>query len=58
MSFYRAMRVFSQIIPTKPLFSRFVVYIDHSWGGAVKTLEYAIRSKKNYMNIGKWNKVV
>ncbi len=35
-----------------------IAYVDHSWGGAVKTLEYAIRSKKNYVNLGKWDKVV
>lgn len=33
-----------------------IAYIDHSWGGAVKTLEYAIRSKKRFVNLGKWER--
>lgn len=29
-----------------------IAYVNHSWGGAVKTLEYAVRHKKPYINFG------
>lgn len=29
-----------------------IAYVNHSWGGAVKTLEYAVRHKKSYINFG------
>ena len=29
-----------------------IAHVDHDWGGAAKTLEYAIRKKKSYINLG------
>ena len=29
-----------------------VAYVDHGWGGAAKTLEYAQRKKKRIINLG------
>jgi len=29
-----------------------IAFVNHSWGGAVKTLDYAIRRKKPYLNFG------
>jgi len=31
-----------------------IAYVNYSWGGAVKTLEYAIQSKHPYVNFGSW----
>ena len=29
-----------------------IAYVNHSWGGAVKTLEYAVKHKKPFINFG------
>ena len=29
-----------------------IAYVDHGWGGAAKTFEYAVRKHKRYVNLG------
>lgn len=29
-----------------------IAYVDHGYGGAAKTFEYAVRKKKKYVNLG------
>ena len=29
-----------------------IAYVTHDWGGAAKTLEYAVRKKSQIINIG------
>ena len=29
-----------------------IAYVNHGWGGAAKTLEYAVRKHKKYINLG------
>ncbi len=31
-----------------------IAYVDYSWGGAVKTLDYALKIKKHYINLGNY----
>lgn len=31
-----------------------IAYVDHSWGGAAKSLEYAHKLRKPYFNLGKY----
>ena len=30
-----------------------IAFVDHSWGGAVKALEYAVKHKKLFINFGR-----
>lgn len=32
-----------------------IAYVDHEWGGAAKTLEYAVRKKKRCVNLGNYS---
>ena len=34
-----------------------IAYVEHGWGGAAKTLDYAIRKKIPYINFGDYKKV-
>ena len=29
-----------------------IAYVDHNWGGAIKTLEYAVKKKLQIINLG------
>ncbi|MDE6690958.1 MAG: hypothetical protein K2K04_03220 [Clostridia bacterium] len=29
-----------------------IAYVNHSWGGAAKTFDYAFKTKKQYINLG------
>ena len=31
-----------------------IAYVNYSWGGAVKTFEYAVRKHKRYVNLGRY----
>lgn len=31
-----------------------IAYVDHEWGGAAKVLEYALRRKKRFVNLGRY----
>lgn len=31
-----------------------IAYVDHDYGGAAKTFEYAVRKKKKYVNLGNY----
>ena len=33
-----------------------IAYVEHDWGGAARTLKYAVRKKKNIVNLAKWNR--
>ena len=32
-----------------------IAYVEHEWGGAAKTLEYAVKKKKRIVNLGDYN---
>ena len=33
-----------------------IAYVEHDWGGAARTLKYAVRKKKDIVNLAKWNR--
>ncbi|MCM1438620.1 MAG: hypothetical protein NC131_05345 [Roseburia sp.] len=32
-----------------------IAYVNHSWGGAAKTFDYAFKAKKRYVNLGTYD---